>query len=238
MGVLVFASNTEVSAWLDENVARLSREAIARSGKFIIAVSGGSLPVVLASKLKDNKDVDWSQWHVFFADERCVPLDHADSNYLLTKDSLLKFVPIPESQVYAINENFVSDPPQAAADYQKQLETVFGLSFASGSFPEFDLILLGMGPDGHTCSLFPGHPLLQERLLWVSSLTDSPKPPPSRITLTYPVLDAAKNVVYVTTGGGKAEIFKKMFDDKVVYPAGLGKAMMLLQCRSNFKRGV
>ncbi|KAJ3410570.1 6-phosphogluconolactonase [Chytridiales sp. JEL 0842] len=222
--ILVLPGIQQVSEWLNEHVARVAAESIKASGKFTVAVSGGSLPTVLAAVLKSNKNIDWDKWHVFFADERCVPLDHADSNYLLTKKELLDHVPIPSNQVYTINDKLVQDPSKAAADYQQVLEKVFGVKYSTTAVqPSFDLILLGMGPDGHTCSLFPGHPLLKEDKLWVSSLTDSPKPPPSRITLTYPVLNAAKNIFYVTTGAGKAEIFKEIFDEHKQYPAALVK---------------
>ncbi|KAJ1568876.1 6-phosphogluconolactonase, partial [Cladochytrium tenue] len=173
----------------------------------------------LAAVLRANPRVDFTRWHLFLADERCVPLDHEDSNYRLVKATLLDHlaVPVPPAQVHPIPPHLVGDPAAAAKDYQAQLTAIFG---AEGT-PVFDLILLGMGPDGHTCSLFPGHPLLLEDKLWVTYLTDSPKPPPSRITLTYPVLNAARSVVFVTTGESKADVLVKILRDREPFPSGL-----------------
>lgn len=147
-------------------------------------------------------------------------LNNADSNYKSVKEKLLdKFPAIKQENVYPIDENLVSNPAAAAAAYQKNLEKVFG----GQSVPEFDLILLGMGEDGHTCSLFPGHPLTAYRGdNWVESITDSPKMPPERITLTFPVLAKAKEIAFVATGDGKKEILYGIFkeDNKNNYPAG------------------
>ncbi|KAJ3300121.1 suppressor of los1-1 [Blyttiomyces sp. JEL0837] len=215
----VFESNAAISQALNQKVAHLSQEAIARWGKFTVAVSGGSLPTILSAELKKNATVDWAKWHVFLADERCVPLDHADSNCKLIKNELLAHVSIPANQVYPLNEEYAADPAKAAEDYTEKLKRVFGTS----GFPQFDLILLGMGPDGHTCSLFPGHPLLNEKTAWVSWLTDSPKPPPSRITLTYPVLNIARCVIFVSTGESKAEVLHNILDKAEPYPSQLGE---------------
>ncbi|KAF0695831.1 Aste57867_13351 [Aphanomyces stellatus] len=185
-------------------VAELSQASIAASGRFSLALSGGSLPKILEKGLSSLKDgVDFSKWHVFFADERCVPLDHADSNYLACHDALFQHVSIPRSQIYTIALH--DDPAVVAQDYTQQLSQLWGTEL-----PRFDLILLGMGPDGHTCSLFPGHPLLDETHLWVASISDSPKPPPKRITLTYPVVNNAAAVAFVATGESKAPLMRHM----------------------------
>ncbi|CAK4697020.1 hypothetical protein Ae201684_011664 [Aphanomyces euteiches] len=185
-------------------VAELSHEAIAKTGRFTVALSGGSLPKILEKGLSSLKDgVDFSKWHVFFADERCVPLDHADSNYLACHDALFQHVPIPSNQIYTIAMN--EDPDVVAQDYTDKLRSVWGTEL-----PRFDVILLGMGPDGHTCSLFPGHALLNETTLWVASISDSPKPPPKRITLTYPVVNNAASVAFVATGESKAPLMRHM----------------------------
>lgn len=159
---------------------------------------------------------------MFFADERCVPLDHEDSNYLLSKKELFDHVPIPRENIFTIANNLVDDPTAAAEDYVQQLMHTFAAQ-NSVPVPVFDLILLGVGPDGHTCSLFPGHELLKEKDVWVAAIFDSPKPPPRRITLTYPVLNHARSVVFVATGKGKEDMMPLLLDQEGPLPAQLIK---------------
>lgn len=202
--VFTFATTDILSEALNDYVQKLSQQAIASHGKFTVAISGGSLPKLLSKNLAGNDAIDFSKWHLFFADERCVPLDHADSNYLEVKNQLLSKLngKIADSNVHTINTAVVSNPEKAAQDYEQQLKDVFG----DDSTPQFDLLLLGMGPDGHTCSLFPGHPLLEEKSRWVAPIFDSPKPPKERITLTFPVVNNAKEVAFVTAGEGKKDM--------------------------------
>ena len=179
-------------------VAEASAKAIAKHGRFVVAISGGSLPKLLASGIVDNKSVEFSKWHVFFADERIVPLDHEDSNFLGCNENLFSKVNIPRDQIYTVDANL--SPDECAAQYEAAL-----LKATGSDKPVFDLILLGMGPDGHTASLFPGHPLLNENKKWVASIVDSPKPPPKRITLTLPTIRLANQIAFVAAGDGKAE---------------------------------
>lgn len=205
MPTYAFANTDALSSALNDFVAKKSKEAIADHGAFSVAVSGGSLPKLLAADLKNNKQVDFTRWHIFWADERCVPLDDADSNYNeLKKTGLLDHV--PDSNVHTINASFGKDAEKAAVDYQAQLQEYFG------QLPSIDLVLLGMGPDGHCCSLFPGHPLLNETTRWVAPIVDSPKPPPERITLTFPVVNNAKAVAFVTAGEGKQDMLQKILE--------------------------
>jgi 6-phosphogluconolactonase len=209
--VLRLSNTSEVSKALADYVVKAAEEAIAKHDRFTVAISGGSLPKTLAAGLKDNKNVDWSKWFVFFADERCVPHDHADSNYALVKNELLDHVSIPSNQVFPINPEYVDSPYEAAEDYQDQLAAVFSPK-DEVMFPVFDLILLGIGPDGHTCSLFPNHPLLEENQRWVAEIEDSPKPPPKRITLTFPVLKHAHAAAFVVTGDNKKDILPQIIE--------------------------
>ncbi|CAO3590744.1 unnamed protein product [Absidia cylindrospora] len=207
--VYSFPSTTELSGGLNAFVEKVSREAIADHGAVSIAISGGLLPKLLSKDLVHNKNVDFSKWHMFWADERCVGHDHDNSNYKEVKKTLLDYVPIPANQIHPINEVYAinKQSEKAAEEYQQQVVSFFG------DLPRFDLILLGMGPDGHCCSLFPGHPLLQETNLLVAPINDSPKPPPERITLTYPVLNHAKTVVFVTAGEGKQDMVQKIIEE-------------------------
>ncbi|ORX92734.1 6-phosphogluconolactonase [Basidiobolus meristosporus CBS 931.73] len=220
--VYSFPNCSEVSVALAKFVAKASAEAIQRHGRFTIALSGGSLPQTLSAVLKDDPSVQWSKWHVFFADERCVPLDHEDSNYLLAKRALFDHVSIPDAQIYTINNSLVKDTAKASDDYQDTLRKVFA-SKTDVMFPVFDMILLGIGPDGHTCSLFPGHPLLQEQYEWVAPIEDSPKPPPRRITLTLPVLNHCHAAVFVVTGDNKKDIVPMVLEQESNLPSQMVK---------------
>jgi len=202
-----FENNDALSKALDHFTSRISAESIAKNGRFTIALSGGSLPKLFSAVLRHNKTIDFSKWHVFFSDERCVPLDHTDSNYLLCKQELFDHVGIPSSQIYPIDPTLTQDPAAAAKKYTESMKKVF-----TSEWPLFDLIMLGMGPDGHTCSLFPNHPLLKENSSWITSLKDSPKPPPRRITFTYPALNKAQVVAFVSTGAGKQDVLSYSLD--------------------------
>ncbi|KAJ5156357.1 6-phosphogluconolactonase [Penicillium capsulatum] len=216
-----FPSTDALAEQLRPYVLRAQNAALSRHDSFRIAVSGGSLPTVLARALlapsngSPEDTPQFAKWHIFFADERAVPLDHDDSNYRLLKDELLSKIPaeLGAPVVHPIDADHVNDDdPQELADlYQEDLMRLFAAK-DSVKLPIFDLILLGCGPDGHTCSLFPGHELLREKDSWVAAETNSPKPPPKRITLTLPVVTSALNVAFVATGAGKKDILKAIFD--------------------------
>lgn len=138
-------------------------------------------------------------------------MDDPESNYNLCQQELFSKVPISEENIFTIDPDLLDDSEKAAEDYKDKLIQVFAAMNAA-KFPVFDLLLLGMGPDGHTCSLFPGHPLLDEQVNWVASIEDSPKPPPRRITFTMPVVNHAHNVVFVATGSGKQEVLHRVID--------------------------
>lgn len=163
-------------------------EAVEARGAAHLVLAGGSTPQVLHARLAERA-LPWEALHIYFGDERCVPPDHPDSNYRAAHETLLSKVPIPESQVHRMRgEDFA----HAVAPYEALL-------------PErFDVTLLGMGPDGHTASLFPGAASLEasERVLYID---DSPKPPPERVTLGLSALDASNHVVMMVTGEGKAD---------------------------------
>ncbi|KAF8420427.1 hypothetical protein EV426DRAFT_612274 [Tirmania nivea] len=212
--VYSFPNNDKLSSGLAEYVLKAQNLALSRHTKFRIAVSGGSLPSILASPaLINDPSAQWSKWEIFFADERAVPLSHPDSNYGLLKSVLLDKLPKASDapKVFPIDESLLGDTQELAVAYEKTLVQSFAAK-DSVKLPIFDLILLGCGPDGHTCSLFPKHELLREGVAWVAPIEDSPKPPPRRITLTLPVVTHAIRVVFVATGAGKKEVLKTIFE--------------------------
>lgn len=210
--VRVFASKELLSDDVGSYVAAIAQDRVKKNGTFTVALSGGSLPKLLASgllkSLHSQSDEDakrfFSAWHVFFADERCVPLASEDSNFKGCVDAFLGKIPIPRANVHTIDAS-LKTPEDMAKAYEKDLVSIAG---ASGAL---DLVLLGMGPDGHTCSLFPGHELLKESSRLVAHIVDSPKLPPKRITLTYPALRASRNVAFVAAGSSKADVLPKVF---------------------------
>uniref|UniRef100_A0ACD5YDF2 Uncharacterized protein n=1 Tax=Avena sativa TaxID=4498 RepID=A0ACD5YDF2_AVESA len=215
---LTFDTEEDVAVSLAKYTAELSAKFVAERGAFTAVLSGGTLIETLRKLAEPPylETVDWSKWHVFWVDERVVPKDHADSNYKLAYDGLLSKVPIPAGQVYAINDALSAEG--AADDYETILRQlvkngVLAMSAATG-FPKFDVMLLGMGPDGHIASLFPGHPLVNEKQKWVTHITDSPKPPPERITFTFPVINSSAYVAMVVIGAGKAGAVQKALSDK------------------------
>ncbi|MCJ1231763.1 suppressor of los1-1 [Toensbergia leucococca] len=190
-----------------------------RHGAFKVAVSGGSLPNTLAKALLEPPNgsaedtIHFAKWEIFFADERAVPLDHEDSNYKLLKDELLDKIPTEMGQptVHPIDINYLNDVQEMADQYQEALMRSFAAK-DSVKLPIFDLLLLGCGPDGHTCSLFPKHELLRESDAWVAAIEDSPKPPSKRITLTLPLVTHGVKIAFVATGEGKQDILKAILD--------------------------
>ncbi|PWH18536.1 MAG: 6-phosphogluconolactonase [Ardenticatenia bacterium] len=221
--LFVFPTQEELGAAAAAYVARLAAAATRTCKRFYVAFSGGSLPGLLCPALTSTPlrtAIDWRAWYIFWADERCVPLDDAQSNYRLVREQLLDRVDIPPAQVYPVDTQL--KPAAVAQAYQTVLAEVFRP--LEGEIPRFDLILLGLGEDGHTASLFPWHPLLHENEHWVAAVHNSPKPPPERVTLTFPVLNSAREVVFITAGAGKAAALAGVFAPHVspeVLPARL-----------------
>ncbi|XP_012286697.1 6-phosphogluconolactonase [Orussus abietinus] len=210
---LIESDSSSVAKRLCAIVEKTANEAIALDDIFKIGLSGSSMVHLLAEGLP-SITTDWSKWRFFFCDERVVPLDHGDSTYGEYKKHLLPKIPVTEDQFIRIDPDLSAE--EAAKDYIKKMSVYF----PPDSLPRFDLLLLGMGPDGHTCSLFPNHRLLDETSLWVAPINDSPKPPPSRITLTFPVINNAKVCAFPITGSGKANMIKRILKDKENLPAG------------------
>lgn len=184
----------------------------------------------MGQSLRFRPDADKVCRQVYYADERVVPLDDKDSNHKLCMDVLFSKVTIPSENIHHIDTTHLDDLEELADEYEQQLASGFG-SKDSARFPVFDVILLGLGPDGHTASLFPGNRLLVEQGRWVAYLEDSPKPPPKRITLTYPVINHANKIAFVATGESKQDVLAEIMDNPAdhsfpasrVHPANNGQ---------------
>jgi 6-phosphogluconolactonase len=190
--------------------ANLAAEAVRARGRFCVALSGGSTPRSLYSLLASGAipSIPWDKIFFFWSDERHVPPDHPDSNYRMAREAMLSKVPVPVEHIFRILGE-EKDAEAAALAYEETLRKVFALQ--SGEFPRFDLILLGLGTEGHTASLFPGSPALNEtkRLVvanWVEKLNTD------RITFTFPLLNHAAYVMFLVSGADKAEILEQILE--------------------------
>ncbi|HZS97279.1 MAG TPA: 6-phosphogluconolactonase [Terriglobales bacterium] len=203
-----------------EEFASQATAAVRSRGRFTVALSGGSTPRSLYSLLAQNRSLPWDKIYFFFGDERHVPPDSPESNYRMVRESLLSKVPSPAANVFRIPaEN--PEASEAAKAYEQTLRQFFNMP--AKEFPRFDLVLLGMGPDGHTASLFPGTSALQEGSRWVvSNWVDKFKT--DRITLTLPVLNNAAVVMFLVSGQDKASPLKHVIEGKEsgeLYPSKL-----------------
>jgi 6-phosphogluconolactonase len=195
---------------------RLAEAAVQERGRFAVALSGGNTPRSVYSLLaSEHKQLPWDRIHVFFGDERHVPPDHPDSNFRMANESFLSKVPIPEKNIHRIRAEL--DVETAVTEYDQQLHDFFRL--VDHDWPRFDLIFLGIGEDGHTASLFPGSKALAEASRrvaanWVEKFKTF------RITLTFPVLNDASEVVFLVSGGSKARILSEILNPGAQkYPA-------------------
>jgi 6-phosphogluconolactonase len=181
-------------------VRAAAQEAVRRRGRFTIALSGGNTPRALYALLAAppfGGEIDWAATQVFWSDERCVPPDHPDSNYRMAREALLDRVPLPAANVHRLRGE-LPVPQQAAQEYRTELQVVFGKT----ALPRFDLLLLGLGEEGHTASLFPGVPVPADPNITVAAVF-VPKVNTWRLTMTLPVLNAAAQVVFLVAGEAK-----------------------------------
>ena len=216
MSVQVFETPERLAEAAAHAFVREAAEAIAERGRFAVALAGGSTPKATYEVLaRDHAErVDWPNVHVFFGDERTVPPDNEDSNYRMAREALLDHVPV--GPVHRMRGEL--PPDEAAASYEDELNEFFG-----GEPPALDLVMLGIGEDGHTASLFPGTPALEvtDRLVVANPV---PKLETTRLTLTAPALNAARQVVFLVAGEGKSEALAQILEgdaDPRAYPAKL-----------------
>jgi 6-phosphogluconolactonase len=206
-GVQVFEDAEAVARAAAETFARLAREAFEGRGAFSVALSGGTTPRRVYELLASDEfrgRVPWEGVHVFFGDERMVPPDHADSNYRMANEALLSRVPVPAENVHRIDG--LGDAAASASDYESVMRGFFG---EEAEWPRLDLVFLGMGDDGHTASLFPGTAALGELRAWAAANWVE-KLGAWRVTLTAPALNAARSVVFLVNGAGKAERLREV----------------------------
>lgn len=206
----VLQNGSALSRAAADEILRVAREAIAARGRFTIALSGGSTPkaifALLAADHAAGADMmPWDKVHIFFGDERHVPPDHPDSNFLMATEALLAKVPLPAANIHRVHGEL--DAVTAATRYEAKVYSVFGTR--AGGIPRFDLILLGMGPDGHTASLFPGTTALKEKRALVTA-TWVEKLKAQRITFTYPLINHAAEILFITGGADKAAMLRNI----------------------------
>lgn len=213
------------AAALAETAAQLivdaATEAIRERGRFMVCLAGGETPRATYARLAlpaFSGRVRWDRTWVFFGDERAVPPDHLESNYRMAHATLLSRLPIPPAQVFRMRGE-APDADSAAAAYAAALAEAFGTR--RGALPRFDVVLLGLGVDGHTASLFPGSPVLREVFRTVAAVHVAAAQIPQRLTLTFPVLNAAARVIFLVTGPEKAKIVRAVFSEHAALPAAL-----------------
>ncbi len=197
----------------------LTGRAIAADGPFTVALSGGSTPKRLYEILASGshaKRFPWDRVQLFFGDERFVSPDDESSNYNMTNLALLSHVPVPPNSVHRMPTD--GDPADAARRYERELRTQYGTETLQPDRPLFDVVLLGLGENGHTASLFPGTDALEEREAWVTSCVPHDAPH-TRLTLTYPAIASSRTVLFLVAGAGKAEVVAKVRGGDATLPS-------------------
>jgi 6-phosphogluconolactonase len=217
--LVVLADPAQLADEAARRFVELSRLAINDHGRFRVALSGGSTPRALHERLarQYHDRVDWQQVEVYWGDERLVPPDNPESNFRMARETLLDHVPIPAAHIFPM-PTVGGSPEMSAQAYAETLTATFG-----SALPRFDLIYLGMGPDGHTASLFPGHPeVVAPSDELVAAVYGAPKPPPMRLTFTYKLLNAAAQILFLVAGADKAATLQAVLrgqDDRAHLPA-------------------
>ncbi len=184
----------EVALAAYQHILDTAKSAIAERGQFKLVLAGGTTPEKVY-RLLAQSGADWDKWTIYYGDERCLPKDHAERNSVMAEQAFLGKVAIPKAQVFSIPAEL--GPEQAAVLYQQTVKAAL----------PFDLVLLGMGEDGHTASLFPGHQHDAEEL--AHAVYNSPKPPPERVSISAKALGNARQVIFLITGSNKQEAVKQ-----------------------------
>ena len=211
--VLVFDAPSSIYPYIVEKIREMSSAAVAERGLFVAALSGGQTPVGLYEEMAAAGDIDWKRTHVFLADERFVPPTDRRSNFAMIKATLLDAVPIPVRNVHPVPVKG-RDAEACALRYAEEVRAFFAAhgGLATGEMPRFDLVMLGMGEDGHTASLFPGSDILEEKRQPVRAVPPDGERT-ARITLTLPAINSGRNVFFLVTGANKAEALRRVVEE-------------------------
>lgn len=204
----------------DEVANWLLRMALGTREPFRLCLSGGSTPRTLYQRLSEppfQTEFPWSRTMLFFGDERFVPVTHPDSNYKMVADTLLSRIEIPPQNVFRVSTE-LSSADEAARAYEATLKGIYGGAVLDPGRPLFDVTLLGLGPDGHTASLLPGQPVLEERERWVEEVAKGR--PEARITLTYPPLESSRAIAFLVVGPDKQAMLAHVRSGATDVPAG------------------
>ena len=219
MSIAIYPDTETLSQEAARYIVRVAQESITAHKRFTIALSGGSTPKKLYGLLAEEpyrSQINWEQVDIFWSDERCVPPDDAESNFLMAQQVLLSKIPIPANQIHRMPAD-QADRDASSYAYTLEMQQTIG----TDGVPSFDLIQLGMGPEGHTASLFPHQPSLHEQQRLVMPVT-VPKPPPPRLTFTPRLLNAAAHVLFLVTGAEKQDAVKAVLEGEYQpdeYPA-------------------
>jgi len=219
MHIAIYDDKHALSEHATEYIMRIANESIDLHGHFTIALTGGTTPGEVYSLLGSESfqsRIDWQFVHIFWGDERCVPHNSPESNFYLAQEVLLDKIAIPKSQIHPMPADQL-DREAASQAYSIEMQNTFD----TNGIPSFDLIHLGMGPEGHTASLFPHQASLHEKHRLVMPVS-VPKPPPDRLTFTPPLLNAARNVLFLVTGSEKADALHAVLEGEYQpdeYPA-------------------
>ena len=209
--VHVLSDSREWTAQAANLTVDMQRQAVREHGRFLLALSGGRTPGQVyrwLSSPSSAASLDWSQTHFLFSDERCVPADDPESNYRLAEQALFRPLNIPPDRIHRMKGEY-PDPHAAAQEYEHELRAL--TTGEHMAWPRLDLVMLGVGNDGHTASLFPGNDAVHERRRWVT-VGHAPLNPATRLTLTLGVINQATVVLFLATGEGKAGIVKRVLE--------------------------
>ena len=219
--VLIFRTIGLLSDFVIAQWREISEKAIKEKGRFTVALSGGSTPVFLYKKLSQENVLPWKKTHIFMVDERFVPYEDDKNNLSMINRTLLIHLNIPKENIHPIATD-EKTPAASAAKYEKKLISFFRTS--GSGLPQFDLILLGIGEDGHTASLFPQTKSVREEKRLTVAVSPKSKTKKDRITITLPLISNAENIMFLVTGENKAKIVKEVIEKKKsLLPAAMVK---------------